>query len=162
MGSGRPSEFTQEVADEICARLAAGESLREVCRDENMPDRGTVVRWAQKDETFRGQYAQARERLMERWAEEIIEICDDGSNDYMERRDGTTVVNQDHVQRSRLRVDTRKWLMSKLAPRKYGDKVELSGPDGGPLIVKWAEPAVDDAPQNEPPIGGLSVDKPKT
>ncbi len=72
---------------------------------------------------------------MEALAEEILEIADDGSNDTYETEDGHEKVNTDVINRSRLRVDTRKWLMSKLAPKKYGDKVEqfISGPNGAPI-----------------------------
>lgn len=92
-----------------------------------------VMRWLREHGSFRDQYAIAREDMLEYWSDEIIEIADDGSNDYIEStgKDGSTeeVLNSEHITRSRLRVDTRKWLMSKLAPKKYGDRtaVEHSG-----------------------------------
>lgn len=133
--TGRPSGFNQEVADAICLRMSQGESLRSICRDEKMPHLSMVMRWLNnvQDEfrLFREQYAQARQALTEHWAEEIIEIADDGSNDYMDRKkeDGSSyeTLNSEHINRSRLRVDTRKWLMARMAPRKYGDKVALVG-----------------------------------
>lgn len=140
--TGRPSKFTQAVALEICNRLAQGESLIQICRNsDHLPNKCTIVRWLQdpKHEQFRTQYAQARETQMEHYSDEILEISDDGSNDWMERenKDGSTyeVVNNEAINRSRLRVDTRKWLMSKLAPKKYGDKqtLEHSGPNGEAL-----------------------------
>jgi hypothetical protein len=77
---------------------------------------------------------------MEHWAEDIIEISDDGSRDYVATsdEDGAHRVDHDHVSRSRLRVDSRKWLLSKLAPKKYGDRVGLEhyGPGGGPIETK--------------------------
>lgn len=138
--TGRPSGYTQETADIICHRMAEGESLREVCRDPAMPSTSTVMRWAIAVEAFREQYTRAREALLEHWAEEITEIADDGSNDYMDRldKDGKVigeVVNQEHIARSRLRVDTRKWLLSKLKPKKYGDKLELSGDATAPVAI---------------------------
>lgn len=71
----------------------------------------------------------------ERMAEEIQEISDDGSNDWMER-EGITVADHEHIQRSKLRVDSRKWLLSKMMPKKYGDRVsaEVTGADGKDLI----------------------------
>jgi hypothetical protein len=134
-----------------------------------MPAESTVRQWIEDDKTadggFAAQYARAREIGYRTMADEIQEISDDGSNDYMvrTRRDGSTetVVNQEHIQRSRLRVDTRKWLLSKALPKIYGDKVELHGPDGGPLQIKWAEPS-DDASQQSTPIGGQNVEPPKT
>src|SRR5687768_13754523 len=139
---GRPSEFTQAVANAICAELAAGKSLREICRADGMPAHSTVRGWVIDDrEGFAAQYARARELQAEHWADEIIEISDDGTNDWVERKrkDGTveTALDNEHVNRSRLRVDSRKWLLSKLLPKKYGERVtqEISGPEGGPIPV---------------------------
>jgi len=92
-----------------------------------MPDKSTVIRWLARYQEFRDQYACARGAQADYYAEEIIEISDDGSNDWMERQrgDGSTeeVENKEVLARSRLRVDTRKWLMARMAPKKYGDKV---------------------------------------
>lgn len=88
------------------------------------------------------QYARAKEVQSEHMAEEILAIADDGQNDWMERNGAESAgwaVNGEHIQRSRLRVDSRKWLMSKLAPKKYGDRVtqEMTGAGGGPIENKW-------------------------
>lgn len=142
MSAGRPALYTPELAAEVCRRISEGESLRQVCRDESMPSTSTVMKWARELPEFTELYTQAREALLEHWAEEISEIADDGSNDWMKRevKEGRfeIVLDAEHVNRSRLRVDTRKWLLSKLAPRKYGDRVsaELSGPNGGPIETK--------------------------
>ncbi len=95
------------------------------------------MKWAAEKPEFSEQYAKAREMLLEHWAEDILDIADDGRNDWMERngnkddegnpRTNTYVLNGEHVNRSRLRVDSRKWLLSKLAAKKYGDKIELGG-----------------------------------
>lgn len=127
---GRPSVHTAEVAAEICQRLADGETLREICRDERLPARRTVQAWVLDDhEGFSRQYARAREMQIEGWADEIVEISDDGTNDWQERQVGEdrveTVLNGEHVQRSKLRVDSRKWLLSKIAAHTYGDKTHL-------------------------------------
>lgn len=138
--AGRPSDYTAETAKIICMRMAEGESLREICRGDGMPGQRTVFQWLQKHSEFAQQYAKAREQLLEHWADEIVEIADDGSNDWMERenKDGSTyeTVRADHINRSRLRVDTRKWLMSKLAPKKYGDRLTHAGDSENPLAVK--------------------------
>ena len=139
----RPSDYSAEIAALICERLGLGESLREVCRDEEMPDKSTVMRWLARYSEFRDQYACAREAQADYYAEEIIEISDDATNDWMERNrsDGQTeeVENKEVLARSRLRVDTRKWLMARMAPKKYGDRItqEHTGNDGGPLVVTW-------------------------
>ena len=122
----RPSKFTQTLADNICEQIANGESLRAICADAKMPGKKAVLAWLGKHESFRTQYAHAREAQADHFADEILVIADDGSNDTSSTEDGREVVNHDHIQRSRLRVDTRKWLMSKLAPKKYGDKLEMA------------------------------------
>lgn len=124
---GRPSKFTAEIASAICERLAGGESLREICEDDALPSRETVRKWLRENEGFSGQYAKAREEQAEFYADEIRDIAHDGRNDWIERENSRTgevtmVPNQEVVARSRLRVDTLKWLMGKLAPKKYGEK----------------------------------------
>jgi len=104
-----------------------------------MPCTSMVMRWAAANEEFRELYREARELLQEHWAEDIIEISDDGSRDYVETgEEGGVRVDHDHIARSKLRVDSRKWLLARLAPRKYGDRIatELSGPNGAPIDVK--------------------------
>ncbi len=104
-----------------------------------MPDKTTVLRWVYEHEEFHNQYTRARTELLEYWADEIVDISEDGSNDWYERetKNGNSirVVDREHVSRSKLRVDTRKWLLSKLAPKKYGERVtqEVSGPGSGPI-----------------------------
>ncbi len=122
------STFAQERADSICGQLAEGMSLREICRQEGMPDKATVMRWLQAHDSFRDQYVRAKEIGIEALAEDILDIADDASNDWMERRtaDGDSagwLFNGEAARRSQIRIDSRKWLLSKLAPKKYGDKV---------------------------------------
>jgi hypothetical protein len=134
---GRPSTFTQEVADLICERLADGESLRAICLADDMPNRATVFRWLGAEATFRDQYARAREEQAETLLDEIVEIADDSRHDTIATEKNGEQPNTEWITRSRLRVDARKWVVSKLAPKKYGDKLqtEISGPNGGPLQV---------------------------
>ena len=126
--TGRPTVMTPEVMDLICARTADGESMRALGRDPDMPSKTTIQRALYKDSAFASRYAVARESMYKGWAEEIVEISDDGTTDYITKvgRNGHEyeAVDQEHIQRSRLRVDTRKWLLSKLLPNTYGDKVE--------------------------------------
>jgi hypothetical protein len=142
--AGRPTKYTAALGAEICRRIADGESLRAVCRDENMPDDRTVRAWAlEPDHPISPQYARARELQFDRWAEEVVEISDDGSNDWMERELESgriiEVPDHEHISRSKLRVDTRKWLLSKLLPKRFGDKLEVGGKDGGPVLIRWAD-----------------------
>lgn len=124
---GRLTTHTTAKADKICARLADGESVRSICRDPDMPDKSTVFKWLREVDGFSDQYAQAKQESADAMYEELLDITDDGRNDYMESlgKDGLPngyKLNGEHVQRAKLRVDTRKWMMSKMKPKKYGDK----------------------------------------
>jgi hypothetical protein len=121
---GRPSIFSEELATRICERLALGETLRSVCRDDDMPSHTTVLDWA-KEQPFSDQYARAREAGYGLMADEILEIADDGRNDKFSDDEGHVTVDHDVIARSRLRVDTRKWLLSKALPKVYGDKQQI-------------------------------------
>lgn len=136
---GRPTDYRPELADAICQRLAEGESLRSICRGEDMPPESTVRLWVVDDrEGFAAQYARARDVALDCMADEVLEISDDGTNDWMARNGEGYQLNGEHVQRSRLRVDSRKWYLSKLAPKRYGDKMALEhgGVDGQPLAIQ--------------------------
>lgn len=126
---GRPSDYTQELADKICSQLAEGISLRTVCLAEDMPSKTTVFSWLRTHPEFLAQYARAKEESADAMAEEILDIADDGTNDWMTMKIGgkeTEVPNNEVLQRSRLRVDTRKWIMSKMKPKKYGEKYDVT------------------------------------
>jgi hypothetical protein len=135
---GRPSLYTETLAAKFCRRLAEGETLRAICRDKAMPDKATVLRWLadKKKAEFRDQYAHARDMQADALFDEALEIADDASGDWMEDKDGKKILDHEHVQRSRLRVDTRKWAAGKLAPKRYGDKLQHTGEGGGPIRVR--------------------------
>lgn len=103
-----------------------------------MPAQSTVYLWVSNDhDGFSERYARAREAQAHFLADEILEIADDGSNDWTERQQGEdaiTVVDHEHIQRSKVRIDARKWLMAKMAPKRYGDKLAVTGADGKDLI----------------------------
>lgn len=128
MPAGRPTHYSEELADTICERLAAGESMRSISRDEIMPSSATMFSWLRSKPEFLEQYERAKEESADALVEEMLDIADDGTNDWMEKYDkeGACIgwqVNGEHVQRSRLRLDTRKWAASKLKPKKYGDRI---------------------------------------
>ncbi len=117
MAGGRPSKYTQDLADEICEGLALGDSLRTVCKEDKMPSVKTVFNWMHTHPEFLQQYARAKEESADAMADEVLDIADDGSNDWMHIHKGDYEgwqLNGEALQRSRLRVDTRKWLMSNL------------------------------------------------
>jgi len=126
---GRPSSYTQEIADEICAQLAEGKSLRSVCKAESMPSVTTVFSWMRLYPEFLKQYARSKEESADFLAEDLMDISDDGTNDWMASNDPDNPgyrANGEHIARSRLRVDTRKWIASKLKPKKYGEKLDIA------------------------------------
>lgn len=120
----REGSLLSPVQMEICQRVMAGESVRRICRDEHMPAQSTVFEWLASDIQFRTAYQIAKQLLAETLADDMLEISDDTSGDFIEGQDGPAF-NAEHVQRSKLRVDTRKWLASKLAPKRYGDSTAL-------------------------------------
>lgn len=120
--TGRPSEYCPAVAELICARLADGETLTRICRTRGMPARQTVHRWRMRNPAFDDQYMRAREIGMEAMSDDMLAIADDDTLDT--GPDGAP--NHANVGRARLMVDTRKFLLAKLAPRIYGDRVEVA------------------------------------
>ncbi len=153
--AGRPSDYSEEIAARICEEIATTDhSIEVICQADDMPNARTVWRWLDRIPTFCQQYARAKEMQGDVLASQIIPISDDGSADTVTRyrEDGSEyqAVDQEHINRSRLRVDARKWLASKLAPKKYGDRTALehSGPAGGPVehIVKFVRSNGDGRP----------------
>ena len=132
---GRPTKYSQNVAAALCASLAEGESLRTACSPKEMPCVKTVFNWMHSNEEFLQQYTRAKQESADALTDEMLDIADDATNDWMERQGKDAEgyeVNGEHIQRSRLRIETRKWLSSKLKPKKYGDKIvtEHSGSVG--------------------------------
>jgi hypothetical protein len=139
---GRPTIYSQKMADKICSNIIEGFSLRTVCKQDDMPCVATILNWLRTNKEFLLQYEKSKEEQADALAEEMLDIADDGTNDWMEKygKDGANSgwqVNAEHVQRSRLRLDTRKWIASKLKPKKYGDKIaqenSYTGADGQPV-----------------------------
>jgi hypothetical protein len=116
---GRPTDYSDELADQICERLATGESLRAMCRDDDaLPCERSVYRWLIKNENFCQKYARAREFQSESHLEDILEIADSSEFDPNDKR---------------VRIDTRKWAMSKLTLKKYGDRQLIGSDPDNPL-----------------------------
>ncbi len=138
---GRPSKFSDEIAHAICQRIASTDlGLSRIAQELKLnPD--TIYAWLAKFPSFSEKYARAREVQQDFMAEQILEIADDATRDTKTIKRGETeveIADNEWINRSRLRVETRKWLMSKLNPKKYGDKVqqEISGKDGADLTLK--------------------------
>jgi len=120
----RPADFNDEIFDIICERMTEGKGLRKICEDPEMPSRQTFLRWIEKDTGRQSKYQAAREALMDWYGEEILTIAWDSSKDTIPA-DGKRPARCDNewVNRSRLKVDTLKFLMAKLHPRRYGDRL---------------------------------------
>jgi hypothetical protein len=136
----RPTDYKPSLADTICELIADGKSLREICKSDDMPNRATVFRWLNAHEEFSDQYARAREEQAETLADEIVGIADEectmikrskhtssSEDDDSEENEIEVVFDNAAVARNRLRMEARKWVASKLKPKKYGDKLDLNG-----------------------------------
>lgn len=133
--AGRPTDYMPELADLICERIANGESLRTICADESMPGKSTVFRWLATYSDFGTKYAHAREEQADLYAESIVEIADELEVQAVYRGEDVKLdLSPSAVARNRLRVDARKWYASKLAPKKYGDKIAVGGADDLPPV----------------------------
>jgi terminase small subunit-like protein len=121
--TGRPSEYSPEIAEAICLRLAEGESLRKICTDPEMPGRRTVHDWLMKHKEFAAQYDQARDMQAEGFVDEIVEIAD----------------NNKDSQSARVQIDARKWIAGKMKPKKYGDKTELAVSGPVTLVIEGSD-----------------------
>ena len=121
--------YTPALADTICKRISEGESLRAICRDPGMPSEGTVRGWAREDrDGFGARYRLARELQLDHWADVIIDIADEGDRDPRDRQ---------------VRIEARKWVMSKLGPRRYGDRLLVAGEGENPLRVLHEQVSVE-------------------
>jgi len=122
---GRPTIYTQALVDEICERLAHGETLRKMILDDHMPAQKTIYRWLESNESFRQQYTQARVKQADYYAEMIVDEAFDSHDASI----------------GRLRMDALKWAASKIAPKKYGDKIELESNNNQNLTLSFNIPS---------------------
>ena len=127
MSAGRPIDYTPGLADRICELLADGQSMRKVCENEWAPAKSVVFRWLRTIPEFADQYAKAKEEAADSMVDDMQDIADDARNDWMTNNDpdnpGFRFMGE-NVNRSRLRVDTRKWIAARLKAKKYGDKIQ--------------------------------------
>jgi transposase-like protein len=141
-GKGRPTNYSPELANRICEEISkSNRGLVSICAQEGMPSRTTVHEWLIKYKDFADKYARAREDQADYLAEEILSIADDGTKDTTQNERGNDIEDKEWTNRSKLRVEARKWIASKLKPKKYGDKLDLTT-DGekvsAPIIINWS------------------------
>lgn len=114
-GKGRPTDYTPELGDKICGMLSGGMSLKRITDSEDMPSRQTVYTWLRLHEEFLDNYTRAKEDSADALADDIEEIAE-----------GTLKGTYD-PQAARVAMDGKKWIASKLKPKKYGDKLDITG-----------------------------------
>lgn len=121
---GRPTDYNEEIASIICDLVSVStKGLERICAENpELPAEVTIHRWRLRHPKFGQDYAKAKQNQAELLAQEIIEIADESSGDIKYDKDGNESLNGEYVARSRLRVDARKWVASKLLPKVYGDK----------------------------------------
>lgn len=125
---GRPSSYTDAIADAICDQLKDGGTLNEVCKQPGMPSEATVRTWALDDVNgFSSKYTRARELGYLKLADEILEIANTPviGIKTVSKPNGTETTEADMIEHRRLQVDTRKWMLSKMLPKLYGDKIAV-------------------------------------
>ena len=136
--TGRPSIYSEELVNTICMRIAEGESLNKICKDDKMPDKATVFRWLVSDQVFCDKYARARELQAETQFDELIDIVDQPPElSYVKDKDGNDVevkFDSSYVAWMKLRVDTRKWTAARMAPKKYGEQKQLEQ-EVDPMVI---------------------------
>ena len=135
---GRPSIYTEELANDICTRLGLGESLRKICLSKDMPSLSSVMSWLTTKPAFLEQYTRAREIQAETQFDELIDIVDQPPDlCVVKDKDGKDVevkFDSSYVQWMKLRVDTRKWTAARMAPKKYGEQKQ-SEPTFDPMVI---------------------------
>lgn len=125
MKTGRPSTYTPEMGIEICDKIATcSTGIKKLCKQiPNWPCHETIYKWLRDNKDFADRYAFAKRDQVRALVDEILEISDDSSQDEMITDQGKVVQNSEYINRSRLRIDTRKWIAAKLVPRLYGDNM---------------------------------------
>ena len=126
---GQSSHKRREVLDAIFAGISLGKSARAMCVEVGISQR-VLWNWLASDEELMRQYQRAKELCVDAYAEEIIEISDEGSRDTYVDEKGREVINREVIARAQLRIDARKWYVARLAPRKYGDKLPVTHEGG--------------------------------
>ena len=132
---GRPSTYTKDVADEICERLSNGEPLAQICRDEDMPAYRTVYDWQDNHPDFSANIARARTDGYEVLAADCLNISDENGRDMRFTEKGAVVIDNDVIQRAKLRIDTRLKLLSKWDPKRYGEKLDVNATVAGEIKI---------------------------
>jgi len=122
---GRPSTYSPELAAVICEKLTSGESLNKICKSPDMPALSTVYLWLQKHSEFSENYDKARDNQADTLADEILHISDSVPTIRTKEGQEQEADSLTAVKRAALKIDSRKWVASKLKPKKYGDNRQM-------------------------------------
>lgn len=152
MAGGRPSDYNPEIAEKVCAMLADGVSLRTVCLSDDMPAKTTVFKWLREHEEFANQYAHAKEQSTVAQFEDMLSIADEDPLEPLIDKEGLPVIvdgvvvraaTKTSIDHARLRIDTRKWALAKMLPKKYGDRIQqdVTMPEGIVFNMSYSPPA---------------------
>lgn len=131
--------FSQELFDNICHHIGEGRSLRSICAQKDMPSTTSFMKWVDTTPELAQQYARAMESRSEHMFEEILDIADNAGEDIIILQDGREVTNHEAVSRDKLRVETRKWMLGKMHPKKYGDKQQIDHTTQGEKLSSTLE-----------------------
>ena len=131
---GRPTKWTQEIEDDICARLSRGEPLRAICRTEGYPEWNTFYSWMERSEALSARVALARENGVEAIAQDTLAMID-AEPRYVEDAKGGTRIDAGYVQWLKLRTEQRMKLLACWSPNRYGNRVQVAGDKDNPLQV---------------------------
>lgn len=142
MTIGRPSKYTPEIAAEICERLSKGEPMAQICRDDHMPADRTVSDWKERDATLSAAIARARINGFDALAAQCLEIAEERPE-----RTAAGSIDSGSVQHAKLRIETRLKLLAKWDPKRYGEKLELSGDSDNPLTIQTIKRVIIDPAQ---------------
>lgn len=133
------AEEKAKAIEEILKQIAGGKGLNTICKngDDWIPSESVFRYWCDSDPDLSARYACAREARAEVIFEECLSIADSQEGDVIEV-DGVEVTNHDAIQRAKLRIDTRKWMLGKMQPKKYGDKIDhtIANPDGSNITFQ--------------------------
>lgn len=118
----KPWVKTQELLDKVIEGLSEGQSLRSICEARDMPGAPTILRWVEEDAEFQTRYIAARQACADVYAEQILEIADEGHKTH------------EQVADAKVRIDARKWVAARMNPRRWGNKVQIGGADDLPPV----------------------------
>ena len=124
--------MTPELFTQICDEVAVGVSVDDICARNDMPSKDTFYKYKRKNPDAADEYARAKDDMVDYFEDEIIEIADNSAGDVIPTEDGFKI-DGDAIQRAKLRIDSRKWVMGKRKPKKYGDKVTHAGDAENPI-----------------------------